>query len=449
MSRLYDIIIYGATGFTGQRVASYLHKTHPDIKLAIAGRNTSKLTTLAESMSLSPSHIYTASAESHSDLVLTLAKATVVIACAGPYRHFGEAIVAAAIEAQTHYLDLCGEPQFFDDMLAKYDQSARDNKTIVISACAFDCVPAELSAKLASKECRNKYGKVTNIEIVHTFSNISTGNPTTFHAAVDGFHSAMSGELKSSRQNVKTKLGLEPAPKCPNDWPKIVSSPGTAPVYHPETNTHLLKFMGADAACILASDRYLRYRNKLSLGNSDSISTSTSTSNNEQKPSGSLLDPHPRMSVCFGLTSKSAAYKVLGYGAVFSTLARFQYGCKLLHDNPELFTNGMFREGGPTEEEMARGGFETFCTAYGMNKDEAVRVSCSGPEPGYVATPKIIVALALVVLKHRDEVTYGNEGGVMVPGAAFGESDVVFDMLKNEGVEFKILDGATNSDQRV
>ena len=445
MSRLYDILIYGATGFTGQRVASYLHKTHPDIKLAIAGRNSSKLTTLAESMCLSPSHIYTASAENHSELVQTLAKATVVIACAGPYRHFGEAIVSAAIEAQTHYLDLCGEPQFFDDMLAKYDQSARDNKTIVISACAFDCVPAELSAKLASKECRKKYGKVTNIEIVHTFKNIAAANPTTFHAAVDGFHAAMSGELKSSRQNVKTKLGLEPAPKCPNDWPKIVSSPGNTPVYHPETNTYLLKFMGADAACILASDRYLRYRNKLSLDNDNSDSTS------EQKltASVSLLDPHPRMSVCFGVNSKSAAYKVLGYGAVFSTLARFQYGCKLLHDNPELFTNGMFREGGPTEEEMEGGSFETFCTAYGMNKDEAVRVSCSGPEPGYIATPRIIVALALVVLKHRDEVTYGNEGGVMVPGAAFGESDVVFDMLKNEGIVFKILDGATDSDQRV
>ena len=380
-------------------------------------------------MTLSASHIYTASADKHSDLVTILSKATVVIACAGPYRHFGEAIVSSAIEAQTHYLDLCGEPQFFDDMLAKYDQAARRNKTLVISACAFDCVPAELSAKLASRECSNKYhGKVTNLEIVHTFQNLAAGNPTTFHAAVDGFHAAITGELKRSKQNVKSKLQLMAAPKRPSDWPKIVSSPGTKPVYHPETNTYLMKFMGADAACILASDRYDRYRQGQGQGQ------------------GQGQDPHHQMSVCFGVHSKSAAYKILGYGAVFSTLARFQYGCKLLHGNPELFTNGTFREGGPTEEEMQKGGFETFCTAYGMNHEEKVRVSCKGPEPGYVATPKIIVALALCVLRHRDEVKYGNDGGVMVPGVAFGESEVVFDLLKNEGIEFKVLDEGVDLD---
>ncbi|OEU18548.1 hypothetical protein FRACYDRAFT_224855 [Fragilariopsis cylindrus CCMP1102] len=451
IARIYDIIIYGATGFTGQRVATYLHQTHPDIKLAIAGRNISKLTTLAESMNLPSSHIYTASAENRSDLVNTLSKATVVIACAGPYRHCGETIVSSAIEAQTHYLDLCGEPQFFDDMLAKYDRIARENKTLIISACAFDCVPAELSAKLASKECFKKYGKVTNLEIVHTFQNVSAGNPTTFHAAVDGFHAAITGQLKKSRQDVNAKLQLTPAPNRPGDWPKIVSSPGTSPVYHPETNTYLLKFMGADAACILASDRYDRYRHAQSHALAENDLKNDSQSSPSSSPSPSLLekDPLPRMSVCFGVDSKSAAYKILGYGAIFSTLARFQYGCKLLHGSPELFTNGMFREGGPTEEEMQKGSFETFCTAYGMNREEKVRVSCKGPEPGYVATPKIIVALAVCVLRHRDEVKYGNDGGVMVPGVAFGESDAVFDLLKNEGIEFKVLNEGNDSDQMV
>ena len=429
-TRLYDIIVYGATGFTGKRVAKHLIQTHPTLKVAISGRDLPKLTTVANEIGLSPTHILLAPTTDQNLLIQALSQAQLVIACAGPYRHFGSALVQAAIAAQTDYLDLCGEPQFFDDMLAQYDAAARTNRTLVISACAFDCVPAELTAKLACRELKNKYDStpVTNLEVVHTFEHISCGNPTTFHAAVDGFHAAITGELKESREKVKQVLKLKRAPACPAAWPKFVNSPGTSPVYHPETNTYLLKFMGADAACILASDRYLRYTSSMS-----SSTSSNSISSSREEP----IPPHPRMSVCFGVPSKSAAYKILAYGGIFSTLARFKYGCKLLHANPELFTNGFFREGGPTEEEMALSTFKTYCSAYGMSREQCVKVTCEGPEPGYVATPKIIVALALTVLKHRDGIPF--EGGVMVPGVAFGECDEAYNMLRKEGIVIEVV----------
>lgn len=440
MMRTYDILVYGATGFTGRKVAAYIHQRHPEIKLAISGRSQSKLIALAQSIGLSTDHVHPASAENQPQLVSTLSQTKIVIACAGPYRHVGRDIVAASIQAQTHYLDLCGEPQFFDDMLAEFDAKARDNATLVISACAFDCVPAELTAKLASRELKRKYNncQVTNLEIVHTFAGVSVGNPTTFHAAVDGFHAAAKGELRQSRKRVEDELNLKalsgaiPPPR-PSDWPKIVVKPeGVTPIYHPETKTFLLKFVGADAACILASDRYLRYRRALEHEH-------TSNNNNMEVPG----EPFPRMSVCLGVPSKSAAYKVLTYGAIFSALARFGYGCKLLHSNPSLFSNGVFREGGPTEEEMKLTSFKTYCTAYGRNQEEKIRVTCSGPEPGYVATPKMIVALALTVLRHREEVKF--DGGVMLPGSAFGESEIVLDMLKKEGVVFEVMsDDAAN-----
>lgn len=432
MQRTYDILVYGATGFTGQKVASYIHQRHPEIKLAISGRSQSKLLALAQSIGLSSDHVHSASTENQPQLVSTLSQAKIVIACAGPYRHVGRDIVAASILAQTHYLDLCGEPQFFDDMLAEFDHKARDNGTLVISACAFDCVPAELTAKLASRELKRKFKNcpVTNLEIVHTFQGFSVGNPTTFHAAVDGFHAAAKGELRRSRERVEAQLNLKALsgakpPPCPSDWPSIVVKPeGITPLYHPETETYLLKFVGADAACILASDRYLRYRRAIEQDGGNSSSSE-------------IIAPFPRMSVCLGLSSKSAAYKVLGYGAIFSVLARFGYGCKILHSNPSLFSNGVFRQGGPTEEEMEHTSFKTYCTAYGMNKEESIRVTCSGPEPGYVATPKMIVALALTVLHHREEVKF--DGGVMLPGAAFGDSDVALEMLKKEGVIFEVM----------
>merc|ERR1712238_201774 len=231
-------------------------------------------------------------------------------------------------------------------------------------------------------------------------------------------------------------LGLPKSfPRCPKEWPKIVKPPGNAPIHHEETNTHLLKFMGADAACILASDRYFRYR------------SSTENENNAAGNDEDVIDPHPYMSICFGCPSKSAAYKILAYGAAFSFLARYKAGCKLLHSNPELFTNGVFKEGGPTEEQLAKGSFKTYCTAYGKDKDEFVKVVCEGPEPGYVATSKIIVGLALTVLNNRHRLRY--QCGVMLPGVTFGECDEAFESLTKEGVEIKVASTGSKSESRI
>lgn len=410
--RTFDIIVYGATGFTGKRVVSHLLSKHPELKIAVSGRNLEKLTSLATSLNVPQSNVIKAS-ESN-ELVHAFSQAKIVLACAGPYRHVGEPIVKAAIEAKTDYLDLCGEPQFFDDMLAKYDSLAQKNGVIVMSACAFDCVPAELTLQLAKRTLEQQGKHMTNVEIVHTAENITCGNPTTFHAAVDGFHAAQKGELKASREKVKSVLHLDPVVKPPSHWPKIVSSPGIMPVYHPETNTHLIKFMGADAACILASDRYLRYRN----------------------PQCREI-AHPRMSVCLGIPNKKSAYKVLAYGGIFSTLARTKFGCNLLKNNPSLFSNGFFREGGPTEEELEKGTFKTFCTAWGESEKDRVQVTCEGGEPGYVATPAMISALALGVIHHRDKIAF--DSGVMLPGAAFGTCHEIYDLLKAEGIVFRIL----------
>lgn len=413
--RKFDIVVYGATGFTGKRVVLHLLSKHPELKVAISGRNPNKLEELAASLNLPSSNILVA-AESH-EITNALSQAKIVLACAGPYRHVGEIVMKAAIDANTDYLDLCGEPQFFDDMLAKYDKLAQERGVIVMSACAFDCVPAELTFQLA-KRTLEKHGKqITNVEIVHTFQNISCGNPTTYHAAVDGFHASQRGELKASREYVKETLKLDPAKKPPNHWPNIVSSPGIIPIHHSATNTYLLKFMGADAACILASDRYMRYR-------SDVFPHYKET-------------PHPRMSVCLGIPTKSAAYKVIAYGGIFSTLARTSFGCKLLKKNPSFFSNGFFREGGPTEEELQKGSFKTYCTAWGEKREDVVMVTCEGGEPGYVATPAMIVALALGVLNNRDQLSFTS--GVMVPGAAFCKCDEIFDLLKAEGVSFNVV----------
>jgi short subunit dehydrogenase-like uncharacterized protein len=422
-SRPFDIVVYGATGFTGEKVVKYIVEQHPEIKLAISGRNEQTLQTIASRVNLAPSAILVASLDYDDDdqqLEDVLRKATIVLACAGPFRHVGRALVRAAIAAGTDYLDICGEPQFFDDMLVEFEAAARAASVLVVSACAFDCVPAELSVAFVSRELQTQYpdSPVTCVELVHQFVGVSRFHATTFHAAVDGFHASINGALTKSRQRVKDTLSIPKPPPAPDHWPNIrMDAPTTTsfvPVYHEWTNTYLLRFMGADGAAIRNSQRYLRMRQNQS----------------EQQP-------QPKLSVCLGVPTKVGAYTILGFGALFSFLARYSWGCRLLHRYPSLFTAGYFTNEGPTDEQLDRGSFETRSVAYGWTKDQCVVATCRGPELGYVATPKILTALALAVLNHRETLPFS--GGVMLPGALFGRSQETFDLLQQEGISFEIV----------
>lgn len=153
---------------------------------------------------------------------------------------------------------------------------------------------------------------------------------------------------------------------------------------------------------------------------------------------------NPRLSVCFGCPDQISSMKVISYGAVFSGLARFKFGCNMLHGNPGLFSNGVFTEGGPSEAELKDASFCTYSIGYGSTSDEIVAATCRGPEPGYVATPRMLVALAVAVLNYRDKLPFS--GGVMLPGALFGECEEVYTVLKENDIVFEVLDPTTTKE---
>ncbi|KAL7548296.1 hypothetical protein ACHAWF_011578 [Thalassiosira exigua] len=447
-ARSIDIIVHGATGYTGKRVVRQLASKHPHLSVAICGRSPAKLDAVAteigwdEAKRKSPTFVSVVpdvEEGSIDALVAAFSNAKVVIACAGPYRQCGLPVLKAAIEAKCDYLDLCGEPQFFDDALLACDRQARSAGVLAVHAAAFDCVPAELGAALAERELlKNASGdekvECAGVEVIHAMNNVTSANATTFHAAVDGFYAAASGELAASRKKVKESYPefKETAPPSrPKDWPKVPETPGAImPGYNDELKLRTMKFVGADASAIRSSWRYLRSRDP------------------DHSRKGKHV-PEPRLSVLIGMDEKDsmAALKVMAYGATFSTLARWKWGCNLLHSNPEGFSNGIFTSKGPTEEDLEQGGFTTFVTAYGSkygpgNSAQIARVRVNGPEPGYVATPILIVALALTLLdagKGEDDVRLSFDGGVTLPGALFGDCDRAYDNMRKEGVSFDVV----------
>jgi short subunit dehydrogenase-like uncharacterized protein len=142
------IAVYGATGYTGRLVAAELRRRGAD--LVLAGRNRAKLEILAEDLG-GGIPIRDASLDDPAALRALLGPCAAVIACAGPFRLHGEPVLAAAVEARTHYLDTTGEQPFMLKVFDDHGPSAHGAGVALIPAMGFDYVPGDMIAALTSE----------------------------------------------------------------------------------------------------------------------------------------------------------------------------------------------------------------------------------------------------------------------------------------------------------
>ena len=149
-SERLDVVIFGASGYTGQYTVYEGVKVLDGLKWGVAGRSKEKLeTTLAEmgkkaEKDLSKTPIIIADVNDEKSLLEMAKQAKVIVNCCGPYRHFGEQVVKACIEAGTHHVDVSGEPQYMETMQLKYNDQAREKGIYIVSACGFDSIPADM-----------------------------------------------------------------------------------------------------------------------------------------------------------------------------------------------------------------------------------------------------------------------------------------------------------------
>jgi short subunit dehydrogenase-like uncharacterized protein len=148
--RSHDLVLLGATGFTGGLTAEYLARNAPaGCRWALAGRNMAKLeavrSRLAETdPALADLPLLRADVTDATSLREVAESARVVVTTVGPYIEYGEPVVAACAEAGTDYVDLTGEPEFVDQMYLRWDKVARANGARIVHACGFDSVPHDL-----------------------------------------------------------------------------------------------------------------------------------------------------------------------------------------------------------------------------------------------------------------------------------------------------------------
>lgn len=145
-----DIIIFGASGYTGKYTVYEGVKLLKGLTWGIAGRNREKLEEVLDIMGkkagedLSKIPIIIADVKDQDSLLQMTKQAKIIVNCTGPYVQFGEPVVKACIDAGTHHVDVSGEPLFIESMQLKYNEQAREKGVYIISACGFDSIPAEL-----------------------------------------------------------------------------------------------------------------------------------------------------------------------------------------------------------------------------------------------------------------------------------------------------------------
>jgi short subunit dehydrogenase-like uncharacterized protein len=151
-SRPFDLVLFGATGFTGGLTADYLARNVPDgCRWALVGRNERKLEDVrARLVEIDPAladlPLLVADAGDPASLRAVAEQTRVVITTVGPYIEYGEPLVAACAEAGTDYVDLTGEPEFVDRMYVAHHARAVETGARIVHACGFDSIPHDLGA---------------------------------------------------------------------------------------------------------------------------------------------------------------------------------------------------------------------------------------------------------------------------------------------------------------
>lgn len=160
--REFDIIIWGASGFTGRLVAEYLNQQYgvnQSVKWAMAGRNQAKLEQVRSEMADENVSIIVADSHDPASLAAMTKRTKVILTTVGPYGKYGAELVAACVENKTHYCDLAGEVPFIRNMIDTHHEKAKAEGTKIVNCCGFDSIPSDLGVYFIQKEAQAKMGQ--------------------------------------------------------------------------------------------------------------------------------------------------------------------------------------------------------------------------------------------------------------------------------------------------
>jgi short subunit dehydrogenase-like uncharacterized protein len=207
--RQYDLVLFGATGFTGGLTADYLAANAPaQMRWALVGRNRAKLDAVAARLATAAPEaprpdVIEADAGDRAAMDAVAGSARVVVTTVGPYALYGAPLVAACAATGTDYVDLTGEPEFVDRMWVEHHAEAERSGARIVHCCGFDSIPHDLGAYFTVQQLPE--GVPLKVDgYVRSNARFSGG---TYHSAVNGF-----GRARQTMSAAKERRRLEQRP---------------------------------------------------------------------------------------------------------------------------------------------------------------------------------------------------------------------------------------------
>jgi len=384
----YDIILFGATGFTGSLTADYLAQ-QPDLdprRFALAGRNRAKLKDVKQRLiALNPDcdavTLLKADVGQAASLKKLATQTGVIITTVGPYIQYGEPLLRACAEAGTDYVDLTGEPEFVERMRHAYGAIAEKSGARIVNCCGFDSVPHDLGALFTAK-LLPKSQPLTIEGFVRARGTFSGG---TFHSAV----MAMSrmGEFRRWRKSTRT-----PSPATATSR-KLK----TAIAYRDELKSWICPMPTIDPQVVMRSARALPkiYGDDFAYGHYMQVK---------------------RLPTLLALLG--------GVGGMFAAAQ--------LKPARSLLLKIRAPGDGPSEEQREKGWFRV--RFIGVSGKQRVTTEVSGGDPGYGDTAKMLAESALCLALDA----LPEQRGFLTPAIAMG--DALTARLKKAGMKFQVIE---------
>lgn len=199
--REFDIVLYGATGYSGRLTAEYLARQGAQARIALAGRDTGRLRAVRQALGPAAQEwpLLVADASQPSTLAAVAERTQVVVTTVGPYAQYGLPLVAACATAGTDYADLTGELMFVRDSIDLYHKQAVDTGARIVVSCGFDSVPSDLNAyQLYRRAVQDGTGELTDTTLVlRSFNQLGASGGTV--ASLLGTMRTASGDAQARR----------------------------------------------------------------------------------------------------------------------------------------------------------------------------------------------------------------------------------------------------------
>ena len=391
MNREFDLIIYGATGFTGKLAVEYIDNNYSDLKWAIAGRNSEKLNQISNSTKSKPP-IFIARSDDGNSLSEVVKKTKVIASLAGPFSKYSNELVNQCYENNTNYVDITGENIWVRDLIDRYHKGCEEKGIFIIPSCGYDSIPSDIGSFYCHMMLNEN---IDHIDGYHTGKGGVSGGTIESAFNMKNYKSSYKiGHpfLLNSKEFIKNNYNSKSKDKFSIKYIKDI------------------KKYSAPFVMAIANTRVVRRTAELKQNNQTSYGPNFSY--NEYMKTGSYL---------------SALMITLGLGVL---------GLMIVSPISNLFRKLFTKPGnGPDKKTRDEGWFESiFVVKTETDNKYKFRLFGDG-DPGYKSTAKLICESALCIALNFDQITKNNSGGVLTTASGLGETLV--NRLKNADVLFE------------